>query len=55
MFNLLDVPALCFPVTKVDPSVDQPDPNFKALDEEDQRFHDECAFPRAVSSTSAPR
>ncbi|BGO91547.1 hypothetical protein NBRC10512_003206 [Rhodotorula toruloides] len=41
MFNLLDVPALCFPVTKVDPSVDQPDPNFKALDEEDQRFHDE--------------
>ncbi|BGO99797.1 putative amidase (putative) [Rhodotorula toruloides] len=41
MFNLLDVPALCFPVTKVDPAVDLPDSNFKALDEEDQRFHDE--------------
>jgi amidase len=44
MFNLLDVPVLCFPVTKVDPAVDLPEPDFKPLDEEDQRFHDECGL-----------
>ncbi|BGO99798.1 hypothetical protein RTG_00634 [Rhodotorula toruloides ATCC 204091] len=41
MFNLLDVPVLCFPVTKVEPAVDSADPYFKPLNEEDRRFHDE--------------
>ncbi|GAA5983556.1 hypothetical protein JCM10908_000333 [Rhodotorula pacifica] len=37
-FNLLDLPALVFPVTKVNPEKDVADPNFKALSEEDDKF-----------------
>lgn len=42
LFNLLDLPALVFPVTQVDPSKDTADSNFKALSEEDAKFHSEC-------------
>ncbi|GAA5965928.1 hypothetical protein JCM8115_000750 [Rhodotorula mucilaginosa] len=37
-FNLLDLPALVFPVTKVNPEKDVADSDFKALNEEDEKF-----------------
>ncbi|GAA6018594.1 hypothetical protein JCM8202_000574 [Rhodotorula sphaerocarpa] len=37
-FNLLDLPAVVFPVTKVDPSVDKPDSNPQPLNDEDALF-----------------
>ncbi|BGP16425.1 hypothetical protein JCM10213_004019 [Rhodosporidiobolus nylandii] len=40
MFNLLDVPAVVFPVTKVDPAVDVPDTNFQPVSDMDQAFYD---------------
>ncbi|GAA5983563.1 hypothetical protein JCM11641_007284 [Rhodosporidiobolus odoratus] len=40
MFNLLDVPAIVLPVTKVDPAVDKPNSNFKPVSEMDQAYQD---------------
>ncbi|KWU46948.1 amidase [Rhodotorula sp. JG-1b] len=37
-FNLLDLPALVFPVTKVNAEKDVADSDFKALSEEDEKF-----------------
>lgn len=39
-FNLLDLPAVVFPVTKVDPSVDVLD--YKPISDEDKTFVDDC-------------
>jgi hypothetical protein len=41
-FNLLDLPALVFPVTKVNPEKDVADSDFKALNEEDEKFRGDC-------------
>ncbi|GAA5904101.1 hypothetical protein JCM5296_000334 [Sporobolomyces johnsonii] len=40
MFNLLDAPAVVFPVTKVDPTVDVKPSTFAPLSELDQQFYD---------------
>ncbi|GAA5864174.1 hypothetical protein JCM3774_001244 [Rhodotorula dairenensis] len=37
-FNLLDLPALVFPVTKVDPAKDVADADYKPLSEDDAKF-----------------
>ncbi|GAA6022599.1 hypothetical protein JCM10207_003919 [Rhodosporidiobolus poonsookiae] len=40
MFNLLDLPACAVPVTKVDPTLDEPDPAFVPMTPKDQEVHD---------------
>ncbi|GAA5864169.1 hypothetical protein JCM3774_001242 [Rhodotorula dairenensis] len=40
-FNLLDLPAVVFPITKVDPAKDVADADFQALSEEDEKFRSE--------------
>jgi Asp-tRNA(Asn)/Glu-tRNA(Gln) amidotransferase A subunit family amidase len=35
-WNLLDYPAMIFPVTQVDPTRDLPDPNYKPLNDQDE-------------------
>lgn len=47
-FNLLDLPAVVFPVTKVDPSVDKPDSNPQPLNDEDALFLSDCKLAAAV-------
>ena len=39
---MLDLPALVFPVTKVNPEKDLADPNFNPLSEEDEKFRGDC-------------
>ncbi|KAL9621118.1 MAG: hypothetical protein Q9160_004369 [Pyrenula sp. 1 TL-2023] len=45
-WNLLDYPALVFPVTKVDQEKDKIDKDFVSLGEKDQWNHDLCGFLR---------
>ena len=43
-WNLLDYPALIFPVSKVDPRVDVVDQQYKPLNEKDKFNHELCQF-----------
>ena len=43
-WNLLDYPALIFPVSKVDPQVDVVDQQYKPLNEKDKFNHQLCQF-----------
>jgi hypothetical protein len=49
---LLDLPALVFPVTKVNPEKDLADPNFNPLSEEDEKFRGDCKSRFRVASDS---
>ena len=42
-WNLLDYPALVFPVSTVDPAVDVWDEKYVAMNEQDQYNHDLCS------------
>jgi hypothetical protein len=42
IWNALDYPACVFPVTKVDPVLDQPKPVHDFLSEEDQKIYNLC-------------
>ncbi|KAK6203494.1 amidase signature domain-containing protein [Scheffersomyces amazonensis] len=39
-WNLLDYPVLVFPVSKLDETLDKPDPDYKPLNESDKYVHD---------------
>lgn len=41
-WNLLDYPALVFPVSKVDPQTDLPEPEFESMNEQDLYNHKLC-------------
>lgn len=41
-WNLLDYPALVFPVTTVEPAVDIWDEKYVAMNEQDRYYHDLC-------------
>lgn len=43
IWNVLDYAACVFPVTKVDPALDQPKPAHEFLSEADQKTYEQCA------------
>ena len=45
-WNLLDYPALVFPVSRVDPDVDKADKNYKPVNEQDKFNHGLCTCER---------
>lgn len=51
-WNLLDYPALIFPVSKVDPKVDVVDKHYKPLNEKDEFNYKLCQFPATPSCGS---
>lgn len=50
--NILDYTSVVVPVTEVDKSVDTVEEGYKALNEMDQKVHDECKFPSENASAS---
>ena len=49
-WNLLDYPALVFPVTTVDPALDERDEGYEPKNEQDRYNHELCKFYCALSS-----
>ena len=51
-WNLLDYPALVFPVTTVDPALDARDDDYLPKNEQDQYNHDLCKFSTSLYTIS---